>query len=318
MRIAAAPLCEARCAMRDRHIADCTDHDACRGCLPRQALDGLRLCIVHLERLKEDAEQAPSLYADLGQVLIRTGVNGEKMSGSSSGAPIPDEDVIDARGCIRSALIQMVKAITYERGVSAPTIVVAGKTYAATQPAALGPFVVRHGDWLAAHRHAGRFADIMHAATHGDAYRLAYPSRRDRLYIGDCPIVVRNIDGTERVCGTRLYQSPNDPLIRCNGCGADETIEQWQRWIVTDAGGRTDAYAIAAHLAMQWMREVDPALIRQWSHRGHIHPVMEPDPTDIVNGQRWRTVADERGRVQYDVEAVVAYAESLWGKPARR
>lgn len=317
MRASEAMSCEATCAMHGRHTFGCVDHDACRGCLPRLAVDGLRLCPVHVERISEDAVDAPILYDDLALVLVRRGKDGEKTSGSASGAPVPDEDVMEARAAIRSTLIQLTKVITWERGLTAPTVVRNRVEYVDTSPIALGAFIVRHATWLAAHRSAGRYADLLHEAVRGDARRIAYPSGSDRMYVGDCPLLVRGLDGVERVCGTRLYQAPDQPLIQCGGCDTDETVEQWQKWIVGETSGVTDAYAVAAHLALRWMRPVDPALIRQWSHRGHIHPVMEPDPTDLT-GQRIRIVTDHKGRTQYDIGGVVAYAESIWGPSLAR
>lgn len=316
MKATTALLCEANCAVRGRHIGECDRRDACRGCQPRQAADGLRLCIVHADRVAADARDTVALHADLALVLIRRGRGGEGVSGSSSGAPVPDEDVMEARAAIRSTLIQLTKVITSERGVRAPLAMRGRKPYIDTRPEALGPFVARHARWLAAHTNAGRYANLLHEATHGDVCRIAYPVTSDRIYIGDCPLVRMDIDDDASICGARLYQRAGEPAIQCGGCGTVDNIEQWQSWMVGEVDGVTDAYAIAAHLSLQWMRPVDPALIRQWCSRGRIHPVMEPDPTDH-NGQRWRVVVDDKRRTQYEIEPVIAYAESIWGPPYR-
>lgn len=317
MRAGATPLCEATCAMRGRHVPDCPDPDTCRGCQPRQAADGLRVCDVHAERIAEDARQAPVLYADLGLVLIRRATRGgEPTSGSSAGAPAPDDDVMEARGQIRAVLLRLTGLITVERGLSAPLTRRGDMVYLDTRPQALGPYVARHADWLAAHVDAGRHADALHAVTRGTPRRLAYPSGTDRLYIGDCPLLVRDRDGTETVCATRLYQHPDRPLITCAGCGTDETVEQWQLWMVGDADAVSDAYAVAAHLALQWMRPVDPALIRQWAHRGHIQAVTRADPTP-TEPDRQTVVRDAKGRTLYVISEVVGYAERIWGPPYR-
>lgn len=316
MKASASPLCEATCAIRGRHIPDCPDIDACRGCQPRQASDGLHICSLHAERIVEDALEAPRLYADLGLVLVRRGQDGERMSGSSAGAPVPDDEVMDARGAIRQVLMRLTNVIATERGVKPPTVVRSGQTYVDTRAEALGAMVSTHAEWLAAHRRAGTYADLLHQVTRGKVRKLAYPSISDRLYIGECPLVVRDIDGVEHVCGTRLYQLPDNPLISCMGCGTDETVEQWQKWIVGDTGGVSDAYAVASHLALKWMRPVDPALIRKWSQRGHINPVMaaDPKPSDPDNVSR---VRDGKNRTQYVISEVVQYAESIWGPPYR-
>lgn len=312
MRTTATPLCEADCAIRGRHAPGCEDGDACRGCQPRQAVDGLRLCVVHADRLADDLVQAPALYDDLALVLVRRGKDGERMSGSSSAAPIPDEDVMEARTDIRSALLRLAKLVAWERGVHPPRTSVGGKSYVDTRPAALGAFLAKHAQWLAAHKDAGTFATTLHRITGGRVRAIAYPSGSDRLYVGDCPLLVTDGEGNEAVCGTRLYQTPDHPLIRCAGCGEDQTVEQWQRWIVGDARGVVDAYAVSAHLAVRWMRPVEPYLIRKWAERGHIRPLTAPDPDDPTVT---RTVTDYRGRTLYDIASVVSYAESIWGPP---
>jgi hypothetical protein len=314
VRTTTAPLCEANCAIRGKHAPGCPDVDACRGCQSRQAVDGLRLCIVHSERLIEDVIEAPRLYVDLGQVIIHSGAGGEKMSGSSAGAPVPDDAVVEARGNIRSILVELTRTICNERGVQAPITMRQMRAYIDTRPQALADFIAKHGEWLAAHPEAGRFADALHRVTRGGVRKLAYPSGRDRLYVGDCPLSISDDDGTERLCGTRLYQLADQPLISCTGCGISDTVEQWQKWIVGETHGITDAYAVAAHLALRWMRPVDPALIRQWAHRGHIKPLTKPEPTPADPDNRV-VVRDDRNRTMYVISNVMAYAESIWGPP---
>jgi hypothetical protein len=116
---------------------------------------------------------------------------------------------------------------------------------------------------------------------------------------------------SEALCGARLYQYPNEPLITCTGCGLSDTIEQWRRWMVGDLQGQVDVYAVAAHLAVTWMRPVDPAAVKKWSQRGHINPV-----TEEADGER-RVVRDGRNRTLYALAEAVDYATSLWGPPAR-
>jgi hypothetical protein len=298
----AASLCEGDCAIRGRHVPDCAE-DECRGCQPRSAADGLRLCVVHTERIAEDAHEASKLYGDLALVLIRRGADGERTSGSAISAPIPDEDVMDARMAIRSTLIRLTGLIVAQRGLSAPVVVLGGRTFLDTSVGTLGPWVARHADWLAAHQDAGRHSRDLHNVTRGPVRAMAYPAGGDKLYVGDCPLVVTD---DEEPCGTRLYQRADQALITCPGCGTSDTIEQWQRWMFGDAEGITDAYAIAAHLAVRWLRTVDASVVRQWAHRGHIQAVTDGDGA---------TVRDHRGRTQNRISEVFTYAEVIWGHP---
>lgn len=307
-------LCEADCAMRGRHDPQCAEDD-CGGCLRRQAADGLRLCDVHAERIAEDARSAPELYRDLCLVLVRGGGETERTSGSSTAAPVPDDAVMDARIAIRTTLIRLARVIVDERGIAAPSVLVGGRVFADTGTAALGDLVARHASWLAAHRDAARHSRELRAVVGGPVRALAYPHGSDRLYVGDCPVIVAEVDGREVACGTRLHQRADQPLITCTGCETQETIEQWQRWIVGgEAVGVCDAYAIAAHLAVTWMRPVDAGTIRQWAHRGHVQPLTRPDPTP-AEPDRVAVVRDHRGRTQYRVAEVTAYAERAWGRP---
>lgn len=304
-------LCDGDCGMRGRHSPDC-EGDECRGCLRRPAADGLRLCEVHTERIGEDAQVAAELYRDLCLMMIRQGGVNERTSGSSTAAPVPDDAVMDARHAIRSTLVRLTRIIVDERGITAPTVTIEGHRFVDTATATLSGFVARHAQWLAAHRDAGRHSRDLHDATHGPVRALAYPHGSDRLYIGDCPLIVAD----EQPCGTRLYQRPDQPLVTCAGCGTQDTIEQWQRWIVGEAEAVIDAYAIAAHLAVRWMRPVDAALIRKWASRGHINPVtrldQQPGGEDHESIER-----DHRGRTQYRIAEVMAYAEAAWGRPFR-
>lgn len=306
--------CEAGCAMRGRHSPYCSDRDACWGCLPRLAADGLRLCIPHAEGIVSDALEAPILYSALGDRLNGGGTAGERTSGSGTGAPTPSEDVMEARAAIRSALLRLARLITTERGVSGPTKRHAGRVYASTDPESLARLVARHAEWLAAHPNAAEHSALLRDVVRGTVRGLAYPSGSERLYVGECPLL---FEGESEPCGARLYQVPDSPLIECPGCGTAETIERWQRWIVGDApSGETDAYALAAYLTLHWMRPVDPATIRQWASRGHISPVTVADPAP-GDPDRESVKRDGRNRTQYKLAKVVEYARTLWGPPAR-
>lgn len=328
------PLCvNPRCAIRGRHQPDCGIDD-CWGCLPRPAADGLRLCQVCTERLGEDIAEAADLYAALGDRLAHPGSAGAGVR-TVPGSRQPDQATVEARAGIQATVVMLAKLVSAERGFSLPSrwrvrqqelptgFIGPPNRYrvrqALTGVADLAAFVGASVEWLAAHPRAGEHAaDLHRVARDGRVRGLAYPSGGDRLYIGDCPLLVSDINGeNERLCGTRLYQYADQPLIQCEGCGTDETIEQWQLWVVGEAGGVVDAYAAAAALALKWMRPVDPAQIRLWAHRGHVAPLTEPDPqpgrTDASRVRR-----DGRGRTLYDLAACRAYAEQIWGRPAIR
>lgn len=345
-------LCEApHCAIRNRHTADCHQHapgcttrrctpDCCPGCQQRAAADGLRLCPLDTDRLAADARRLATLHTDLELVLLRTGHAGTA-NGTPTGSPVPEQAVMDARDRIREVLVTIAALIVRERGVHPPTRSVwlvrrrpAGfvgpmpaqrRVYTDRRADALAGLIGQHREWLAAHRDAGRWAGMLRdVAGDGHMWALAYPSGSDRLYLGDCPLVVADADGGERVCGARLYQHADEALVACAGCGTADTIEQWRRWIVGDAAGVAHAYAIAAHLAQAWMRPVDPGTVRKWGQRTQttgVAPLVEPVPGALPGADGvvpCRPVRDRRGRVLLSVDACVAYATQVWGPPVVR
>lgn len=306
------------CGIHNRHTDQCDD-DACRGCLPRRAADGLLLCDRDTERLADDAWQAAELYDDLLLAALGTR-QGEKTSGSRNPGLDPGAERMEARSSIRATLVSLCRVVAEERGITLPADSVQG----------MARFIGKHSLWLAAHHAADEHAhDLRDIASDPRTWRLAYPTSSDALYIGECPLHVTTPEGDREVCGTRLRQRCDEPLITCPGCGTRETVEQWQRWIVGNHDGVVDAYAAAAHLAVRWHRPVDPATVRKWGQRTNttgVEPLSEPDPTDP---DRRRLIRDQKGRTLYPLTALVAYAERTWGpaptalrrvasRPARR
>lgn len=332
------PLCAApHCAIRNRHRDTCQHVDCppacpdgrCGGCLPRWAADGLALCDVDTRRLAEDAIKLADQYLGLEAGIIRTGGGDrEKTTGTSSGAPVPDDEVLELRARIGALLNAVTRLIADERGITRPVIGATAPDLAehrrdpaalvahrADDPRPAAEFIARHAEWLAAHRYGPTIArDLRAIAGDGRTWALAYPAGSDRMYVGDCPAIVADDDGTETTCGARLYQHAGQPLIACTGCGVEDTIEQWRRWIVGEAGGQGDAYMIAAHLAQTWMRPVDAAAVKKWAQRGHIAAVTVDDP-DAPDGKR--LLRDAKNRTVYEIESALSYAETLWGPSAR-
>src|SRR4051812_18081277 len=120
-----SPLCAApHCVIRNRHHNTCPDNDTCWGCLSRWAADGLRLCEVDTRRLAEDATKLADQYLGLETGIIRTDGTGdrEKTTGTSSGAPAPDDEVLELRPRIGTLLNAVPRLIADERGITRPVI----------------------------------------------------------------------------------------------------------------------------------------------------------------------------------------------------
>lgn len=294
------------CRIVGQHGDDCPGGD-CRGCLPRRAADGLRLCEVDTRRLVEDARTAAGLYDDLALTLIRRGRGGERVASSTSGAPVPDDEVMEARQAIRATLVSLCRLIAEERGSHLPADAIT----------ALGAYVGQHAVWLAAHGAADEHArDLRDIASDPRTRRLAYPASTDRLYIGDCPLVVRDLDGVESVCGTRVYQYGERQLIGCDGCGTDETMEWWQRQIVGEASAMVDAYAAAVDLALRFHRPVDPGLIRKWASLEQRKADRKAERNEAYVPRINRYGKDGKQRTLYDLKELREYAERVWAAVA--
>ena len=296
-------LCVAEhCGTPNQHGADCPG-EGCRGCLPRQAADGLRLCVVDTRRMVEDARTAAVLHEDLALRLIPTGMGGERVASSSTGSPSVDAEVVDARSAIRVTLVSLCRLIADERGIGLPD----------DEVVAMGAYVAKHAVWLAAHPAADEHAkDLRDVAGDPRTRSLAYRRGTDHLYLGDCPLTLTDLDGVESVCGARIYQYADQHLITCSGCETGETVEWWQSRICGDASATVDAYAGAADLAMRFHRPVDPALIRKWASL----EARKAERNETYQPRIARHGRDERGRTLYDLNELRTYAEQLWASVA--
>jgi hypothetical protein len=367
MRKTKVVLCVApHCAIRRRHRPGCQHAECsppcqdacCWGCLPRTAAEGVFLCGPCTRRIGEDARRCAEMHVALDDRIIPAGIgsgsSGGGGGGGSSSPAVPDDDVLDARGRISAVLVAIARIIVHMRGVSGPVDQRSApeltphpdKGTSWSDPASLtvhrngdprvtAEFIAGHATWIAARQHgaASVCRELRTLATDWQLRALAYPAGSVRLYVGDCPMEVEEIDGSVGICGARLYQYPDRPLITCVGCRREETIEQWRRWLVGETDTVGDALAIASHLALMWMRPVDAGAVKKWAQRGRITPITvvvgEDEPADLVetvtvevDGKpveqtvRRRVVRDERNRTQYQIGDAVEHATKLWGPPA--
>lgn len=184
------PLCAApRCAARGRHLPNCVD-ETCWGCLPRQAADGLYLCLVHADGIGRDALTAALRYGDLGRVLTGSSQGlGDIVSGTKTSVGLDlNERAADMRSTIKHRLVAMVRMIAEERGLPLPE----------DRVPALARYVAKHAQWLAAHSAAGDFAEEL-ADTASEAFHIAHPTGARRYQLKDpdgnpvgCPATVED------------------------------------------------------------------------------------------------------------------------------
>ena len=186
------PLCAAtRCASRGKHLPDCADED-CWGCLPRQAADGLYLCLVHTDNIGKDALTTALRYGDLGRVLTGSSqALGDHVSGTKTAVGLDlNERAAEMRAIIKHRLVAIVRMIAEERGLPLPE----------DRVPPLARYVAKHAQWLAAHSAAGDISDEL-ADTASEAFHIAHPTGARRYQLKDpygnpvgCPATVEEGD----------------------------------------------------------------------------------------------------------------------------
>lgn len=272
-------LCVSDHCRRDRETGELT---------PRRAAYGLALCRPCVDRLSTDLVGLPGLNED----ALDTGAHGLGV-GKVSGSPHPPEPLSrerrEARTAIRAELVSWCLAVMEDRQVSAPADTVDG----------MCSFLQRHLEWIAGSEHAEEFAHGI-AGIAAEARRVAYPRRPTSTYIGDCPIEIEAEDGALGPCGAAVRAYAGESLVTCPSCGTFGSVEWWQSVIVGTDRIVTGA-VLAALLSARYMRPIDGSTVRQWVHREKIG----------------RVGADPKGRPLYDVDAVIAYTDTVW-TPAKR
>lgn len=171
------PRCATNCTIPRRHLDDCND-DKCRGCLPGLAADGLMLCQHHADRIPSDAQKAAEIYdAVLDRLSGGSHEEHEKTSGGEKGVGLSlSPAAVEVRDSIRATLVSWCRLIAEERGFNLP----------ANDVTAMGAYVARSGQWLAAHPAAADASSEL-AELVSRAHPVAYPAGVRVIEIGPCP-----------------------------------------------------------------------------------------------------------------------------------
>jgi hypothetical protein len=209
-----ASLCiSPHCKARGYHQSDCDDGN-CAGCLPRLAADGLRLCHVHTRRIAEDAQRAAELHDELSLRLTGAGQASERMSGTPDHGTDLDPRAVEARATIRHTLVAWCRLIADQRGIGLPADTVL----------ALGKFVAKHAEWLAATEYADEVSVELHDLV-SVAYPVAYPSGARVFPVAACPH--EGCGGTIKA----VLRRTDSLLPSCLQCDVDEehawNADQW-------------------------------------------------------------------------------------------
>lgn len=222
------------CTSRGYHWSDCAGD--CGGCQPRLAADGLRLCRRCTEGIAIDARHAATLHAELAQRLSGSGAPGEKTSGSRNPGLTLNDRAAEVRTLIRNVLVSWTRLIAEERGFALPNV-----AYVQVLPlgfigpprllrrvdesaAALGEFIARSAEWLAAHPAAGEAAGELRDLVHS-AYPVAYPSGTRFFDVAPCLVV--GCTGTIRAVVRRVDSLLPSALVCSEDDGHTWPASEW-------------------------------------------------------------------------------------------
>lgn len=252
---------------------------------------------VRTQQIVRFAKVAYNLYLELEAALDHAPQCYEKVSGSRGASRSPRGKVIDAREAIKDALRSVARIVIEARGVAVDS----------ESPKVVLDLIRNNAGWLASNSHvqeiSRRLRDISEAP---EIWYLAHGDASDWVKTGACSLIEEGMR-----CGGDLYQNRDDRRIMCVLCGTVGAVE-W--WIGSSVRKQIplDAYAVAAYLTVRWRRPVTAALIRSWAR--------SPEATGVsamsANGQTGSDGIGRLGgryRVMYDLKAVLAHAERVWG-----
>jgi hypothetical protein len=193
---------------------------------------GSRLCPTCRLRLAHDLRRLPRLYDECGQLL--TGV--DRPRDRTSGGPLPgmafNTAAADARSAILSILRSWAALVIEERSAGAPR----------DTPEGIAAFLLRHSDWLVAHRAAGELSDEVTQCVR-QARRVIDPAPRHQTPVGacvepDCPGMLTAAARRKGAESAVEVRCDSDPAHRWSGQewlrrGARPTPEQEPaaRWL---------------------------------------------------------------------------------------
>ncbi|WBC04258.1 hypothetical protein [Micromonospora sp. WMMA1976] len=252
---------------------------------------------VKAQQIVRSAKAAYRLYSELGAALDNAPRSEERVSGSRAWAGAPRGQIVDARKAIKESVCSVAQAIIEAQKIALEE----------NSMENLLSVIQDNANWLVENSEIHDLSDgLRHIAEAPELWYLAYREASDWVKAGACTLAT---EGAR--CGGDLYQNRDDRSVMCVLCGAVGSVE-W--WVASSTRKQIplDAPAVAAYLTVSWQRPVAAALIRSWAR--------SPQSTGIsamlADGQvESKKVGQLRGRcrVLYDLKAVLAHAERIWG-----
>lgn len=259
--------CQSGCQQRDRHRDDCPDTDACPGCLPRPALDGLRVCGACVDRTSDSLRALPALWADVEHAGVLKGASASK---GGDGNPLPiDVDAAGWRTRVRACLVGWCLVLEEDFGISLDdaqdTI-----TWMSAKVRTQAMRILAHPE------HADQLVADLCGWTEEDG------TRHQGLLSEGRRIEGKGVSQSVRLlcnCGERVPvitdedgKPDEEAILTCRGCGSWGLLSWWRKQVLTGDLPAMTISTLVQWLAQQGHRTTEKAL-RVKADRGVITPV---------------------------------------------
>lgn len=239
--------------------------------------------------------------------MIRIGETQGPGWASRSGVVLDDHDkrdvdtrridrIISLRRFAMDQLNSWSRAVMDDRRIDNPKSLPLG-----TDVVAMTEFIERQADWLSGQDYGQDARDELSDLGHR-CHLVAFPSRRESMSIGRCPLEIPGEQDVLEVCrGDVRYRLQHDErdgeaMAACSRCGEAAVVSWWEDRMFDDPETRRsltiEGVVVLVH--RQYGDVVKPGTIRQWVRRG----ILEPSSTD-------------GGRTMFERDAVV-FALDRW------
>lgn len=148
---------------------------------------------------------------------------------------------------------------------------------AGTDVPGMAAFLQRHAEWLSGHEAAEDARDELTELAHR-CHLIAYPSRRESISLGRCPLEIPGEQDVLETCGGDVRarpvpnERPGEAYAACSRCGEVAVASWWAERMFLDGEGSplVTAGELVAVIAYRLEVVVTHDQIRQWKHRGKI------------------------------------------------
>lgn len=159
-----------------------------------------------------------------------------------------------------------------------------------TDVLAMAAFIDREAEWLSGHEAAQDCRDELVDLAH-HCHRIAFPTRRESISIGRCPLEVPGEQDVLAVCGGDVRSRPategehdGQAWAACSRCGEIAVASWWEDRMFDDPETRrwfTDA-DVVSFMHRTYGEVIVQATVRQWVKRR----VLEPSSEKTEDGKR--------------------------------